>query len=176
VRAGNVIGGGDWADARLIPDAVRAFSSGRALSLRRPSAVRPWQHVLDAVVGLLLVAQDATQNGGQAKAWNIGPPAGRSMTVDEIASLAALAWGKDAQVVHDGVQAFPETELLAIDSGRIRKELGFVEAWDLPQLVARTIEWYRQALGGGDAWSLSRRQIEQYLAASARDAAIVERP
>jgi CDP-glucose 4,6-dehydratase len=165
VRAGNVVGGGDWSDDRLIPDAVRAFSAGLPLSLRRPSAVRPWQHVLDAVAGLLLVAQRTARGPVGPDAWNIGPPAGRTMSVGEVAALAALAWSNEARVVHDGVQAFPETELLTLDSRRVRAELGHTEPWDLPQSLARTMEWYREALRGADAWALARQQIDDYLAA-----------
>jgi CDP-glucose 4,6-dehydratase len=167
VRAGNVVGGGDWADHRLIPDAVRAFSAGRPLVLRRPTAVRPWQHVLDAVCGLLLVARRTAGRPAGPDAWNIGPPTGRTMTVDEVAALAASAWGKGARVVHDGVQAFPETDLLTLDSRRIRAELGYAEPWDLPQILARTMEWYREALAGADAWALARHQIDDYVAATA---------
>lgn len=168
VRAGNVIGGGDWSDNRLIPDAVRAFSAGQPLSVRRPGAVRPWQHVLDAVSGLLLVAQHTARGPDRQNAWNVGPPAGLTMTVGEVAALAASAWSNEARVVHDGVRTFPETELLALDSRRVRAELGHAEPWDLPESLARTMDWYREALRGADAWELSRQQIDDYLAASTR--------
>jgi CDP-glucose 4,6-dehydratase len=167
VRAGNVVGGGDWSENRLIPDAVRAFSAHLPLSLRRPGAVRPWQHVLDAVAGLLLVAQHTVRGAVGPDAWNIGPPAGRMMTVGEVAALAASAWSNDARVMHDGVQAFPETYLLTLDSGRARAELGHAEPWDLPQNLARTMEWYREVLRGANAWALARQQIDDYLAALA---------
>ena len=88
------------------------------------------------------------------------------MTVGEVAALAASAWGGGARVVHDGVRSFPEAEVLTLDSRRIRSELGYAEAWDLPQIVARTMEWYRSALAGADAWALSRRQIDDYFSAS----------
>jgi len=166
VRAGNVVGGGDWSDNRLIPDAVRAFSAHLPLSLRHPGAVRPWQHVLDAVAGLLLVAQRTARGPVGPDAWNIGPPAGHRMTVGEIAGLAASAWSNEARVVYDAVQAFPETELLTLDSRRVRGELGHAEPWDLPQSLARTMGWYREALRGADAWALARHQIDDYLAAT----------
>lgn len=89
VRAGNVLGGGDWAADRLLPDAVRAFAAGRPLALRRPDARRPWQHVLDASYGLLLVAQSAVGGPAAPTAWNIGPSGGRRATVGEVARLAA---------------------------------------------------------------------------------------
>lgn len=166
VRAGNVVGGGDWATDRLIPDAIRAFGDHRALSLRRPGAIRPWQHVLDAVLGMLLIAQHSAGGPAVPEAWNVGPPVARAMTVGEVAMLAATAWGDGARVVHDGPIAFPETDRLTLDSRRIRTELGFAESWDLPGLLARTIEWYRRTLAGSDAWALTRRQIDDYLASA----------
>jgi nucleoside-diphosphate-sugar epimerase len=85
------------------------------------------------------------------------------MTVGELAALAAAAWGEGARVAHDGLQSFPETKTLTLDSRRIRHELGYVESWDLPQIIRRTMRWYREALGGADAWTASQRQIDDYL-------------
>lgn len=167
VRAGNVVGGGDWAAYRLVPDAVRAFGSGVPLKIRRPGAVRPWQHVLDAVHGLLLVAQHTLKKGQRYAAWNIGPASARRLTVGEVADLAASAWGASASVVRGSDAAFAETEVLTIDSRRARATLGYEQPWSLPQVVGRTIEWYRQALRGDDAWKLSLRQINAYFGACA---------
>src|SRR5579872_6276371 len=116
VRAGNVIGGGDWGTDRLVPDAVRAFSSGAPLSLRRPDAVRPWQHVLDAVNGLLLVAEAAARCGGPIGAWNIGPPANSPVGVGALARMVAAEWGEGASIRVDAPAEYPETTHLAIDS------------------------------------------------------------
>ena len=167
VRAGNVVGGGDWAADRLIPDAMRAFGDRRPLSLRRPGAIRPWQHVLDAILGILLIVQRTAGDPAVPEAWNVGPPVGRMMTVGKVATLAASIWGDGASVVHDGPIAFPETDRLTLDSRRIRTELGFAASWDLPELLARTVEWYRQTLAGADAWALTCRQIDDYLASAA---------
>jgi CDP-glucose 4,6-dehydratase len=166
VRAGNVVGGGDWATDRLIPDAVRAFSARRPLSLRRPYAARPWQHVLDAVYGVLLVAQATARGSHGPQAWNVGPPSGRLMTVGDVAALAADAWGDHARVVNDGERTFEESGILTLSSQRIRQELGYAEPWDLPLIVSRTTAWYRQALAGEDAWELSQREIDDYFAAA----------
>lgn len=86
------------------------------------------------------------------------------MTVGEVAAIAASAWGMGASVVHDGAITFPETDRLMLDSSRIRTELGYAEAWSLSEVLARTIEWYREALDGVDAWTLTCRQIDEYLA------------
>lgn len=167
VRAGNVVGGGDWAKDRLIPDAVRAFGAGQPLPLRHPDAARPWQHVLDAVYGLLLVAQRTrTRVAAEPEAWNVGPPVGRTMTVGQIATLAASAWGAGAEVIRDKAVFFPESQILTLSSQRIRRELGFAEPWDLPQILLRTMTWYRRALAGDDAWALSQHEIDDYLAAA----------
>ena len=155
VRAGNVVGGGDWADDRLIPDAVGRSSAGRPLvSCGVPDAVRPWQHVLDALFRPSACGATHRRSPGRARRLEFGPPAGRTMTVGEVVALAASAWGKGARVAHDGVQAYPETEPLTLDSQRIRTELGYAESWDLPQIIARTMAWYREALAGADAWAL----------------------
>jgi nucleoside-diphosphate-sugar epimerase len=90
------------------------------------------------------------------------------MTVGEVVALAASEWGEGARVAHDGLQSFPEIKTLALDSRRIQHELGYVESWDLPQIIRRTIKWYRKALGGADAWTLSQRQIDDYLTSAVR--------
>lgn len=162
VRAGNVVGGGDWAQNRLIPDAVRAFAQNQPLILRHPQATRPWQHVLDAVNGLLLVVQHNADGSAGPSAWNVGPKVGETMSVGEVADLAAACWGDGARIEHDSHHSFPETEHLAIDSHRIRSELGYAQPWTLPQILNRTMQWYRQALNGGDTWELTCRQIDNY--------------
>jgi CDP-glucose 4,6-dehydratase len=163
VRAGNVVGGGDWAVDRLLPDAVRAFSSGSPLTLRRPDAQRPWQHVLDAVYGMLLVGQ-AMQPTTDATSWNVGPPRGRTMSVRELACHAAAAWGEGATVMADGSPSYRETAILTLSSQQIRQQLGYAEPWDLREIIGRTIAWYRKALAGSDAWQLAQADIDAYFA------------
>ncbi|MFO1081009.1 MAG: NAD-dependent epimerase/dehydratase family protein [Reyranellaceae bacterium] len=139
LRAGNVVGGGDWAANRLVPDAVRASLSGRPLALRRPQAVRPWQHVLDAVQGLLLVAHHVLERRGEYSAWNVGPDLGETRTVGEIAQVAAASWGNEASGVLDGERQFEEAEVLTIDSGQIRRQLGYHQPWPLESVVRDTM-------------------------------------
>jgi CDP-glucose 4,6-dehydratase len=164
VRAGNVIGGGDWGAERLVPDAIRAFSSGQALSIRRPDAVRPWQHVLDAVTGLLLVAEQAAQRHGSVGAWNIGPPSGPPVNVGSLARMVAAAWQDGATVDINPRADFPETPYLALDIARARRELDFRSPWTIEQTVAATVSWYKNALAGGDAWRFTQDQIAVYCA------------
>jgi len=163
VRAGNVVGGGDWGEHRLIPDAVRAFSKGDRLRLRRPAAVRPWQHVLDAVSGVLLVAQATARRGGPLGAWNIGP-AGNATTVREMAERFGAEWGGGAAISDDGPADFPEAEFLALDASRARRELAWDSPWGVDEVVRATAAWYKAALRGEEAWGLTMRQIEAYQA------------
>jgi CDP-glucose 4,6-dehydratase len=164
VRAGNVIGGGDWSAGRLIPDAVRAFATGRTLSLRHPGAVRPWQHVLDVVSALLVIAEAAAE-GRVDGAWNIGPTDDRTVAVETLAAMFADAWEEgEARIDHDGPHEFPETQFLALDPSRAQQELAMCSPWSLREAVERTAYWYRQALAGADAWSMTLDQIDDYRA------------
>jgi CDP-glucose 4,6-dehydratase len=162
VRAGNVIGGGDWGQDRLVPDAIRAFSAGQPLSLRRPGAVRPWQHVLDAVAGLLLVAETAAGQSQSVGAWNIGPRPGPPVTVGSLARMLADAWRDGAEVRTDASADFPESAWLAIDSKRARDALFLRTPWTIERAIAETVAWYKHALDGGDAWSKAQQQIAAY--------------
>lgn len=163
IRAGNVIGGGDWAADRIIPDAIRAFSVGGPLVLRRPGARRPWQHVLDAVSGILLAAELASRRGRPIGAFNIGPHPSDTVQVRRLAQLAAKAWGEGASVsAAEQAGDYPETELLALDSNRARRELGWFAPWAFEETVSRTIDWYRAALSGEDCWSMTLGEIAAY--------------
>ena len=168
VRAGNVIGGGDWQVDRLVPDAVRAFSGGRPLVLRYPEAVRPWQQVIDAVHGLLVVAQEATRRGTSIGPWNIGPLPNHTVTVGALGDMIATAWGGAARVTHEGTRSYPETHFLAIDGSKARAELGLVSPWNLETIIGRTLDWYKGALSGQDAWKLTLEQIDAYEAVCTR--------
>jgi len=168
VRAGNVLGGGDWQVDRLVPDAVRGFAVGKPLVLRFPEAVRPWQHVLDAVQGLLLVAQQAARQQNSIGPWNVGPLPGRAVTVGALADMIATAWGGDARVTRAGTRSYPETHFLAIDGAKARAELSVVSPWDLETIVRHTVDWYKGALAGQDAWALAMAQIDTYATDCAR--------
>jgi len=162
VRAGNVIGGGDWGSGRLVPDAIRAFSAGEPLRIRRPEGVRPWQHVLDAVNGLLLVAERSAQQRGHIGAWNIAPPPGPSPSVRSLAQLVADAWQDGAEVRIEPSAGFPEAPYLAVDSSRARRELSLRSPWTIDRTVAETVAWYRAAQAGADMWDFTQAQIAAY--------------
>jgi CDP-glucose 4,6-dehydratase len=165
VRAGNVVGGGDWALDRLVPDCLRAFSKGEAVQLRYPGAVRPWQHVLEPLSGYLLLAQSLLGDAATkfADAWNFGPDASGDATVGDVAALAAGLWGEGAEVVRAPSQDNPpEAGLLRLDSSRARIELGWRPRWSLRQMLEQTIAWHRAWLDGKNMAELSREQLRAY--------------
>ncbi|MDP2134415.1 MAG: CDP-glucose 4,6-dehydratase [Sulfuritalea sp.] len=144
-RAGNVIGGGDWAAHRLLPDIVRAFHAGEALSLRMPGAVRPWQHVLEALAGYLLLAEHLCGKEGArfAQGWNFGPAEADHLTVGEVAERCARLWGENARVEMAKANFQKETETLRLDAGHARQALGWNPRWNAEEALRRTLDWYR---------------------------------
>lgn len=167
LRAGNIVGGGDWARDRLLPDAVRAFEAGAALVVRSPAATRPWQHVLDAVRGTLLLAERMQPRDEPAErlAWNFGPDARSVHAVSEVAAIAARAWGGGAQWRHEPDASIPEAKALVLSSARARAALGWRCAWDLERAIVASVEWYRAALEpSADMAAMTARQIERHVA------------
>lgn len=163
-RAGNVIGGGDWSEDRLIPDLVRATRRGETLEIRSPQATRPWQHVLDCLAGYLLLGQRLLQ-GDQAcaAAWNFGPSAQDNRTVEAVLHLMQAHWPELAWRVSDAAQPH-EAGLLYLDSSLARARLGWQPAWQLGEALAATAAWYREQAGGTVP---TCRQIDAYIAAAA---------
>jgi CDP-glucose 4,6-dehydratase len=164
-RSGNVIGGGDWAADRLVPDCLRAFAAGEAVRLRFPHSVRPWQHVLEPLCGYLLLAELLAGPGGErfARAWNFGPDAGGDATAGQLAGLAARCWGPRAGVADAPAVRQPhEAGLLRLDSARARKQLGWRPRWSLEESVERTLAWHRAWGAGADMAAFSLGQIAAY--------------
>ena len=168
VRAGNVIGGGDWASDRLIPDCVRAFAKGECVILRFPLAVRPWQHVLEPLAGYLQLAQRlfAADGADFAKAWNFGPDAGGDATVGEIAEITARLWGEGARVeCLPSPQNLHEAGSLRLDSSLAHAQLAWKPRLSLDQALEQTIAWYRAWTLGADMAAVSLDQIRAFEAA-----------
>lgn len=161
-RAGNVIGGGDWSADRLLPDAMRAWEAGVPLSVRRPEAIRPWQHVLDPLAGYLALAEHLWREPGLAGPWNFGPPTHEAATVRSVVELARSVWGSGAVAYGDGREGPHEAGWLALEIAKARIGLGTGAKWSLDEAVTRTVRWYRQQRQGSDARALCLAEIEAH--------------
>lgn len=162
-RAGNVIGGGDWARDRLVPDLVRAFIEGTPAIIRYPDAVRPWQHVLEPLDGYLLLAQALWRDGRDfAEAWNFGPAEAEARPVSWLAECAVAAWGPGGAWQADATAHPHEARLLRLDSSKARIRLGWQSRWHMEAAVGRTIAWYKAHAAGEDMRAFTQRQIADY--------------
>ena len=163
-RAGNVIGGGDWAADRLVPDCLRAFAAGEPVRLRHPGAVRPWQHVLEPLSAYLALAAHllAADGAGFASAWNFGPDAADVASVDDVAQRVATLWGDGARVEHGADATWHEAGLLRLDSSRAGSELGWTPRWSLGKALEQTVAWHRAWTRDEDMQAVCREQIGAY--------------
>lgn len=163
-RAGNVIGGGDWSADRLVPDMIRAFSAGEAVTLRSPQSVRPWQHVLEPVAGYLMLAQQLLEgNSAFAQGWNFGPGDEDTVTVAEVAAILAHHWGEGAAVTIDPSAAdLHEATLLRLDCSQARQLLRWRPRWSLHTALSRVCDWHRAHLAREDMRALCERQIDAW--------------
>ena len=167
VRAGNVIGGGDWAADRLVPDAMRAALGGEPLRVRNPDAVRPWQHVLNPLSGYLEVAQRLGEEAEAASAWNFGPAPGDELPVRAIADRVAALWGAGFEWRAEDDPGPPETAVLRLDSAKARERLGWEPRWHLDDGLAATVDWFRAWSAGADARATCAAQIAAFAAGRA---------
>lgn len=163
-RAGNVIGGGDWSEDRLIPDALRAWQSGRTLEVRSPHAIRPWQHVLEPLAGYLSLAQKLREQPELAGAYNFGPQTHEAATVREVVELARKAYGSGDVLYGDGSAGPHEAGWLALETAKARATLGVTPQWTLAEAVERSMAWYRAWHRGADARELCEDEIAAYQA------------
>jgi CDP-glucose 4,6-dehydratase len=163
-RAGNVIGGGDWSLDRLVPDALAAFSIGATLSVRNPSAVRPWQYVLDPVSAYLDLAAKLSGDDAAAfaRAWNFGPPEEAERTVAWVADRLAAAWGSGAAWRAIPGDHPPERPVLRLDSTAAKTALGWRTRIDLERALEWTARWYRDYAQGEPVRTLMLDEIERY--------------
>lgn len=164
-RAGNVIGGGDWAADRLIPDLIRAFANGTPAQIRYPAAVRAWVHVLEPLVGYLLLAERlCEQPESFADAWNFGPDEDEARPVETVVRRAVDLWGREASWQ---VMAAPnphEAMTLRLDAGKAKDRLRWRPRLDFDNALLWTIDWYMRWRSGGEAGALCCEEIERYLA------------
>lgn len=162
-RAGNVIGGGDWSEDRLIPDSIKAFNSDRPLLIRNPMATRPWQHVLEPLSGYLVLAQALYAEGEKfASAWNFGPNDEDACSVQDVVEKLIGKWGGSARWLKDGLDQPHEANLLKLDCSKAKMQLGWVPKWNLEVALENTYQWYKAQKCGADMREITLEQIHKY--------------
>jgi CDP-glucose 4,6-dehydratase len=163
VRAGNAIGGGDWAADRLVPDILRAFERNQPVVVRNPHATRPWQHVLEPLSGYLMLAQRLYIDGkGFAEGWNFGPSELDVRPVQWIVENMARQWGEEAKWQMDGGQHPHEANYLKLDISKARSKLGWTPRWTLEESLLNIIEWHKRWLTGEDVSVICLEQIQKF--------------
>lgn len=163
-RAGNVIGGGDWSQDRIVTDFVTTILAERPLTLRNPYATRPWQHVLEPLSGYLHLAAQLWQSKGErfAQAWNFGPADSSVIPVVELAELLCRKWGRGNVVIQVNHAQPHEAGLLKLDSSKAAKELSWKPVWNVEQAVEATVDWYQGVSQGADPIRLTNEQLDHY--------------
>lgn len=163
-RAGNVIGGGDWSEDRLIPDAIKAFEASKPLLIRNPLATRPWQHVLEPLSGYLILAQALYDQGvAFASGWNFGPRDEDNRSVQEVVDLLIAGWGDSASWEKEGSEQPHEANLLKLDCSKAHAQLGWAPKWNLQNSVQKIVEWQKAFQAKENMQEVSLAQINQYM-------------
>ncbi len=162
-RAGNVIGGGDWADDRLIPDFIRAISNGEEVRIRSPYAIRPWQHVLEPLTGYLsLAAKLFTEGAKYSEAWNFGPDDRDARNVEWITDTICKLWGEGASFKIDTHPQPHEANYLKLDCSKAKAELDWFPKWNIETTIYTIVDWNKSYLKGENARRVTLKQINQY--------------
>lgn len=162
VRAGNVIGGGDWQEARIIPDCIRALENNEAIEIRNPQAVRPWQHVLEPLGGYLLLASKMYESPGKfCGAWNFGPDDGSVVPVNKMADMVTLYWGSGRWINTSGRDGPHEASLLSLDIAKARSYLDWHPVWNIEKAIEVTVDWYKN-YQLSNPYQICLSQIEEY--------------
>lgn len=163
-RGGNVVGGGDYAADRIIPDIIRAVARDETIVLRMPEATRPWQHVLDCIAGYLLHIEDLAQNPKTPRALNFGPQPGRDVTVAALTEAMLAALGRTITWRHEPIENAKEMTMLAVDSSAARRALAWRDLVAGDAVVDWTATWYKRVAAGETALDVTRQQIAAYTA------------
>jgi CDP-glucose 4,6-dehydratase len=162
-RAGNVIGGGDWADDRLIPDFIRAISKGEEVKIRSPYAIRPWQHVLEPLSGYLMLAERLYSDGPKySEAWNFGPDDKDAQSVEWIANTFCNLWGKGASFGIDEDPQPHEANYLKLDCSKAKVELSWTPKWNIVTALESIVAWHKAYLAGENIRDFTLNQIDTY--------------
>jgi CDP-glucose 4,6-dehydratase len=163
-RAGNVIGGGDWSEDRLIPDAIKAFEKNKPLMIRNPLATRPWQHVLEPLSGYLILAQALYSKGSNfASGWNFGPRDEDNRSVQEVVDLFISDWGETARWEKESSDQPYEANLLKLDCSKARTHLGWIPKWNLEDATQKIVEWHKAYQASENMQAVSLAQINHYM-------------
>lgn len=162
-RAGNVIGGGDWAEDRLIPDFIRAISKGKVVNIRSPYAIRPWQHVLEPLTGYLTLAEKLFSEGPlYSQGWNFGPDDKDAKNVEWITKIICSLWGNGASYEIDTNPQPHEANYLKLDCSKAKAELGWIPRWNIGTTLDSIVKWNKAFLSGENIRIITERQIEDY--------------
>lgn len=162
-RAGNVIGGGDWAEDRIIPDCIRSLQEGNAIEIRNPIAVRPWQHVLEPLYGYLLLGMKGYDNGVRySSGWNLGPDHGNCIPVKALVEKVIDLWGIGSYNQLQPTHEIKESTLLKLDSTKAKTYLGWHPRWDIHDTLRETVHWYK-CYKDADVYELCCKQIHAYV-------------
>jgi CDP-glucose 4,6-dehydratase len=163
-RAGNVIGGGDWAEDRLVADLLRGALSKQPVAIRNPTSVRPWQHVLNALEGYLALAERLWDDPSFGEAWNFGPDKSDEASVAEVVARLTSLWGEDIALKTVAEPQPHETPALRVDSTKARERLQWEPRWNLEEALRRTVEWAKTYRDGGDVRATTTEQIRAHQA------------
>jgi len=163
VRAGNVIGGGDWAEDRLIPDIMRAIVAGKAVSIRNPNAIRPWQHVLEPLSGYLMLAEKLYEDGvSYGESWNFGPNDEDAHSVEWIVARITQTWGEGASWVLDEGDNPHEAHYLKLDCSNAKARLNWHPRWSLTYTLQQIVDWHKLFRNQNDMREITLKQIQSY--------------
>ena len=162
-RAGNVIGGGDWAVDRLIPDFIRSISKGEKVRIRSPYAIRPWQHVLEPLTGYLTLCEKLyTEGPAFAEAWNFGPDDKDAKNVEWITKTICNLWGEEAQFEIDSLPQPHEANYLKLDCSKAKAQLGWVPQWNIETSLKSIVDWNKSFFEGANMRTVTEEQIMDY--------------
>ena len=163
VRAGNVIGGGDWSEDRIVPDCIRALSNNEPIIIRNPKSTRPWQHVLDPLFGYILLSFKLYRNRKDYNgSWNFGPDAESIKTVNELAEQIVKNWGAGKININKDKNSPHEAGLLHLNCDKVNQALNWLPKWDFERSIKETTVWYKDVLNGKSAFDITLKQIKEY--------------